>query len=105
MIQAWLAKAGAQVWAWLVAIGAAALVVFGFYQNVKRKGALDANEKHAKAEVERIDGEAVRKVENAQAQAAREVETIKGAKDETDKVNRLNDGAVIDKLHDKWSRD
>lgn len=105
MIQAWLAKAGAQVWAWLVAIGAAALVVFGFYKNAKRKGALDANEKHAKAEVERIDGEAVRKVENAQAQAAREVETIKGAKDETDKVNRLNDDAVIDKLHDKWSRD
>lgn len=105
MIQAWFVKVGAQVWGWLVAIGAAFLVIFGFYQNAKRKGALDANDKHAKAEVERIDGEAVRKVEQAQAQAEREVETIQGAKDETDKVNRLSDDAVIDKLHDKWARD
>lgn len=105
MIQAWLAKKGAQLWAWLAAIGAAALVVFGFYQNAKRKGELDAKQEHAEAEVERIDGEAVRKVEQAQAQAAREVETIQGAKDETDKVNRLSDDAVIDKLHNEWSRD
>lgn len=105
MIQAWLAKKGAQLWALLVAIGAACLVVFGFYQNAKRKGALDANEEHAEREIERIDGEAVRKVENAQAQAEREVEAVQGAKDETDKVNRLNDGAVIDKLHDEWARD
>lgn len=105
MIQAWLAKKGAQLWALLAAVGAALLVVFGFYQNAKRKGALDANEKHAKAEVERIDGEAVRKVENAQAQAATEVETIKVAKDETDKVNRLDNGDSANKLRDEWSRD
>lgn len=105
MIQAWLAKAGAKLWAWLVAIGAAFLVVFGFYRNAKRKGELDAKQEHAEAEINRIDGEAVRKVEQAQAQAAREVETVQGAKDETDKVNRLNDDAVIDKLHNEWSRD
>jgi len=105
MIQAWLAKKGAQLWAWLAAIGAAALVIFGFYQNAKRKGELDAKQEHAEAEVKRIDNEAVRKVEQAQAAAAREVETIQGAKDETDKVNRLNDDAVIDKLHNDWSRD
>ena len=105
MIQAWLAKKGAQLWAWLAAIGAAVLVIFGFYQNAKRKGELDAKQEHAEAEVKRIDGEAVRKVEQAQAAAEREVETIKGAKDETDKVNRLNDDAVIDKLHNDWSRD
>lgn len=105
MIQAWLAKKGAQLWAILVALGAALLVVFGFYQNAKRKGALEADEEHNEAEIKRIDGEAVRKVENAQAQAEREVEAIQGAKDETDKVNRLNDDAVIDKLHDEWSRD
>ena len=105
MIQAWLAKKGAQLWAWLAAIGAAALVVFGFYQNAKRKGALDAKQEHAEAEVKRIDDEAVRKVEQAQAQAKTQVETIKGAKDETDKVNRLSDDAVNDKLRDEWSRD
>lgn len=105
MIQAWLAKKGAQLWALLAAVGAALLVVFGFYQNAKRKGALDAKQEHAEAEVKRIDGEAVRKVEQAQAAAAREVETVQGAKDETDKVNRLNDDAVIDKLRDDWSRD
>lgn len=99
--QLWLAK----VWAWLIAIGAALLVVFGFYQNAKRKGKLEADEEHNEAEVERIDAEAVRKVDNAQAQAQREVEAIQGAKDETDKVNRLNDAAVIDKLQDEWARD
>jgi len=105
MIQAWLAKAGARLWAYAVAIGAAVLVVFGFYQNAKRKGALEADEEHNEAEIERIDNEAVRKVENAQAQAAAEVEAIQGAKDETDKVNRLGDDAVIDELQDRWARD
>lgn len=105
MISAWLAKKGAELWAWLAAIGAAALVVFGFYQNAKRKGELNAKQEHAEAEVKRIDGEAVRRVEAAQTQAAHEVETIKGAKDETDKVNRLSDDDVTRKLHDDWARD
>lgn len=105
MISAWLAKKGAQVWALLAAVGAALLVIFGFYQNAKRKGELNAKQEQVEAEVKRIDGEAVRKVEQAQAQAEREVETIKGAKDETDKVNRLADDAVIDKLQNDWSRD
>lgn len=104
-MNAWLVKIGAKVWAWAVAIGAACLVVFGFYQNAKRKGAMDADEKHAEAEVERIDGEAVRKVEQAQAQAETEVEAIKGAKDETEKVNRLDNGAAANELLRDWSRD
>lgn len=105
MISAWLAKKGAQLWAWLAAIGAAALVIFGFYQNAKRKGELNAKQEHAEAEVKRIDGEAVRKVEQAQAQAAIEVESIKVAKDETDKVNRLDNGDAANKLRNEWSRD
>lgn len=105
MIQAWLAKKGAQLWATLAAVGVALLVLFGLYKNVKRKGAMEAEEKHTKAEVKRIDGEAIRRVENAQAQAERQVETIQGAKDETDKVNRLSDDAVNDKLRDEWARD
>lgn len=105
MLYAWLAKAGAKLWAGLAAVGAALLVIFGFYQNAKRKGKLEAEQQHNEEEVKRIDSEAVRRVEQAHEQADREVQTIKAAKDETDKVNRLSDDAVIGELQDKWSRD
>lgn len=105
MIQAWFAKRAAQMWAVLAGIAAAALMVLGFYRNAKRSGALDAEKEHAEAEIKRVDSEAVRKVEIAHAQTQREIETVKGAKDETDKVNRLSDDAVTSELHDKWSRD
>lgn len=105
MITAWLTKKAAQLWAIIAAIGAACLVIFGFYQNAKRKGALDANVEHAEREVERIDAAAAQKVTNAQAQAKVETETVKAAKDESDKVNRLDAGSAADKLRDEWSRD
>lgn len=105
MIQAWLAKKGAQLWAILAAIGSAALVVFGFYRYAHKSGEVKQREKTIQDEVNRVNNQAVHKVENAHAQAAREVETIQGAKDETDKVNRLSDDDVTKRLRDEWSRD
>jgi hypothetical protein len=102
---AWLAGIGAKVWAWLVAIAAAIAVVFGFYRMAKEAGIQDERDKQREGELERVDREAVRKVEVAQAQAETEVETVKVAKDEASKVNGYSAGAAAAKLRDKWSRD
>lgn len=100
-----LAGIGAKLWAWLVAIAAAVVAIFGMYRNALKKGELDALEDYAEAEIDRIDNAATTKVKQAQAQAALEVETIKAAKDEMDKVNRLSDDDVTNKLFDRWARD
>lgn len=105
MIYAWFAKKGAQLWAILAAIAAAVAVVFGFYEAAKRSGIHSEREKEANKEVERIDAEAAHKVDTAQAQAKRETDTIKAAKDESDKVNRLSNGDAANKLRDEWARD
>lgn len=101
----WLTKKGAQLWAILLAIGAAVAVVFGFLHNAKKAGILQERERNKDEELKRVDREAVRKVEQAQAQSETEVETVKAAKDEASKVNQLGDGDAADKLRDEWARD
>jgi ABC-type Na+ efflux pump permease subunit len=105
MIQAWLAKKGAQLWAILAAIGAAIAVVFGFYEAAKRSGIHSEREKQAQKEVDRIDAEAVRKVQQAQEVAAVETNKVEAAHEVSNNVIRLNTGDAANKLRDEWARD
>jgi molybdopterin-guanine dinucleotide biosynthesis protein len=105
MIYAWFAKKGAQLWAILAAIGAAIAIVFGFYEAAKRSGIHSEREKQANKEVERIDAEAVRKVQQAQEVAAVETNKVETANETAHSVNTLNDGDAANKLRDEWSRD
>jgi hypothetical protein len=101
MIQAWLAR----MWAYVAAVGAAALVIFGFYANAKRKGAMQEREKHNEAEIERIDAAAVAKVEQAQEVAAVHNEKVGNANEALNEVNAMPSGDAANELRNEWSRD
>lgn len=105
ILQAWLAKKGAQLWALLAAIGAAVAVVFGFYAAAKRAGVAVEREKRAEDEVKRVDAEAVRKVEQAQEVAAVAIDKVGNANEVVNDVVKLDTGAAADKLRDEWARD
>lgn len=105
MIQAWLAKKGAQLWAILAAVGAAALVVFGFYEAAKKAGVYKEREAQKEKEVDRIDAEAVRKVEQAQEVAAVVTDKVGNANEVANEVIKLGDGDANNKLRDEWARD
>lgn len=105
MIQAWLIKKGAELWALLAAIAAAVAVVFGFYAVAKRSGVAMEREKQAEREVDRVDAEAVRKVEQAQEVAAVQTEKVGNANEVVNEVNSYSAGAAADKLRDRWARD
>lgn len=105
MISAWFAKKGAQLWALLAAIGAAVLVIFGFYETAKRAGIYKEREAQKEKEVDRIDAEAVRKVEQAQEVAAVVTDKVGNANEVANDVVKLGDGDANNKLRDEWSRD
>lgn len=102
---AFLAKIGAKVWGYIIAIGAAIGVIFGFYHLARRSGAQGEREKQNLEEMERIDAEAVRKVEQAQEVAAVIEDKVGNANEASNDVNKLNDGDAANKLRDEWARD
>lgn len=105
IVPGWVASIGAKVWAGVLAVGAAIAIVFGFYRYAKQAGVQMERDKQSEKELDRIDDEATRRVKRAQSQAQVEVESVKVAKDEGDKVNSLDSGVAADKLRDKWARD
>lgn len=101
----WLTGIGAKVWAYLAAILAGIAVVFGFYHTAKKAGILHEREKRDADEIKRIDGEAVRKVEQAQEVAAVQADKVGAANEVLNDVINLGDGDAAKQLQNEWARD
>lgn len=83
---------------WIVAavsITIAVFVALWFAHSVGKSRAQAAAEK----------AEASREIEAVKNTAAKELQTLKGANDVKNDVNKLDNGDVVDQLRSKWQRD